>query len=150
MCFAGEFPFQVSDGCRVCVRSPSDRVKIEGSRTVVRTGGNRLCGLHGFLPSVSSPLPPLPPPSSLSFLSASPTMTLVTRYLPHPRPADGFHTDVPKGIGPRWCTTIRLWNRGDAQSSITVINFAVRATNRRRFDASLARLRTSRLHRDII
>ncbi|KYM85425.1 hypothetical protein ALC53_04668 [Atta colombica] len=46
-------------------------------------------------------------------------MTLVTRYLPHPRPADGFHTDVPKGIGPRWCTIIRLWNRGDAQSSIT-------------------------------
>lgn len=142
MCFAGEFPFQVST---MAVASTFDRQAIElRSRDPERQFApvETVCvvcmgSYHPFRALFAAFLfPPAPLSLSVSLLSASPTMTLVTRYLPHPRPADGFHTDVPKGIGPRWCTIIRLWNRGDAQSSITVINFAVRATNRRRFDAS--------------
>lgn len=153
MCFAREFPFQVS---AMAVASAFDRQAIElRSRDPERQFApvETVCvvcmgSYHPFRALFAAPLPSSHS-LSLSLLSASPTMTLVTRYLPHPRPADGFHTDVPKGIGPRWCTIIRLWNRGDAQSSITVINFAVRATNRRRFNASLVRLHTSQLPRDI-
>lgn len=104
------------DACRVCVRSPGDRVKIEGSSTVVRTRGNRLCGLHGFLPSVSSPPSLSPSPLVLSSECFANDDVSNTISAPSAAPADGFHTDVPKGIGPRrWRSIIRLWNRGDAQ-----------------------------------
>ena len=67
----------------------------EEAATVVgtRVWKRSVCGPGCPCPSVSSLV--VPP----RVRSASATMTLVTRYRRHPRPADGFHTDVPKGIG---------------------------------------------------
>lgn len=133
-------------GCRVCVRSPGDRVKIERSSTVVRTR---------WKPSVWSAWAPSPYVSSLS------RSTLLSSLSPPKRFAND---DVSNTISAPSVARRRLpyrcskGNRTEVAYHypfmeprrrpvpITVISFAVRATNRRRFERTA---RESRLRADV-
>lgn len=70
---------------------------------------------------------------------ASTTMTLVTRY----RAADGFHTDVPKGIGPLYTSKVASTIIRSPNASFFAASPFVQTNDKNRFESKIPSLRTS-------